>query len=209
LTESDIHRLAALHERMLESLQSVDRSVAAIVKAVAARGGLRNTVIAYTSDNGFLLGQHRLVGKIWPYEESIRVPLVVRAPWVPAPGRTDDHMVLNIDLASTLADLAGVEPGLPQDGISLVPLLRSGMDPPGWRSDFVVEFLGHERGSGSPPRYEGLRTKRYLFLRYFDGARELYDLRRDPYELDNLARDPASRSLRRRLEERLRVSLEG
>jgi len=193
--------------QMLQSLLELDRVVQALVETVAARGGLGDTVIAFASDNGFMWGEHRLEGKVWPYEESIRVPLVIRVPWVAPPGRTDRHMALNIDLASTFADLAGVTPGLPQDGRSLVPLLRgAGPDPP-WRSAFVVEYLGHETFPESPPRFEAIRTTGYLYAEYTNGWRELYDLRRDPYELRNLAGQPGDASLQALLARRLHALL--
>ena len=174
--------------RQLRSLIDLDRQVGALMGALQRKGVLDNTIIVYASDNGFMWGEHRLGGKIWPYEESIRVPLVVRVPWQSAWGRTDSHMVLNIDFASTIAELAGVKPALPQDGRSLVPLLRGQSVP--WRHDFVVEYLGESMYSdGGPPPFQALRSKRWLYVEYRNGWRELYDLRRDPYELRNLAGD--------------------
>jgi N-acetylglucosamine-6-sulfatase len=189
---------------MLASLQSVDRAVASIVAAVASRGELDRTVFIFTSDNGLLLGEHRLSGKIWPYEESIRVPLVVRAPDVVGPGRSDPRIALNIDLASTIAGYAGARPGLHQDGRSLVPLLEERTAH--WRRGFVVEFLQSEP-LPAPPAFEAIRTERYLYVEYRTGWRELYDLRADPHELSNLARDPASRALRRTLARELHALL--
>jgi N-acetylglucosamine-6-sulfatase len=114
--------------RQLRALRELDRKVAELVRSLEERGLLDRTVIVYASDNGFLWGEHRLGGKIWPYEESIRVPLVVRVPWRNVWGTKDRHMVLNIDFASTIAALAGVRPRLKQDGRSIVPLLR-GLSP--------------------------------------------------------------------------------
>jgi len=175
------------------------------VAALRARGSLGNTVIAFTSDNGVLLGEHRLRGKVWPYEESIRVPLVIRTPWTTT-ARTDSHLVLNIDLASTFAQLAGVRPGLRQDGTSLVPLLHGTPTP--WRTEFTEEYLGggllHH---GGPMPFEAIRTERYLYVQYLNGWRELYDLRTDPYELDNVAGTPAWAAVERSLGARLRALL--
>ncbi len=130
------------------------------------------------------------------------MPLVVRTPWQGVWGRTDNHLVLNIDLASTIAQLADVIPGAPQDGRSIVPLLH-GTHPP-WRSGFVVEYLGKTllRRSGPPP-YRGVRTKRYLYVEYRNGWRELYDLVRDPGELRNVAAEPAYADIRQVLTRRL------
>jgi len=109
---------------------------------------------------------------------------------------------LNIDYAATLAQLAGVEPRLPQDGRSLVPLLHGAS--PTWRQEFVVEYLGASTYyDGGPPPFSALRTTRWLYVAYLNGWRELYDLRADPYELRNLARDPATAPVRARLARRL------
>lgn len=191
-----------IRQRQLESLRSLDRAVGAVVRTLAERGLLDRTVIFYTSDNGFLWGEHRLGGKLWPYEESIRVPLVVRLPWRQVGARRDNHLVLNIDLAPTIAALVGVRPRLGQDGRSLVPLLRGRS--PRWRHDFLVEYLGTSqlRRDGSPP-FLALRSQRFLYVEYRNGWRELYDLRRDPWELRNVAADPAYARVRRALRKRL------
>lgn len=189
--------------RQLRSLRELDRQVGALVRSLAKRGVLDRTIVVYASDNGFLWGEHRLGGKIWPYEESIRVPLVVRVPWRRS-GRVDGHMALNIDLASTIAELAGVRPRLPQDGRSLVPLLRGAS--PAWRTDFLAEYLGATQyEDGGPPPFRALRTTRWLYVEYLNGWRELYDLRRDPYELRNAARSPAYAAVQARLARRLHV----
>ena len=188
--------------RQLRSLLDLDRQVGALMRTLEQRGVLDNTVVLYASDNGFLWGEHRLGGKIWPYEESIRIPLTIRVPWRSAWGRTDNHLVLNIDLASTIAELAGVKPGLPQDGRSLVPMLRR--VPTQWRRDFVVEYLGKSMyHDGGPPPFQAIRTRRWLYVDYRNGWRELYDLRHDPYELQNRASDPGLDGLRRALARRL------
>jgi arylsulfatase A-like enzyme len=128
-------------------------------------------------------------------------------PWSNAWGRTDRHLVLNVDLASTIADLAGVRPGLPQDGRSIVPLLHG--QRPAWRSAFVVEYLGDSMlGRGGPPPYRALRSLRYLYVEYRNGWRELYDLVDDPWELRNVAGDPGSAAIERRLARRLSALFE-
>ena len=202
LSRTRIDEIDHVREHQLESLQALDRSIGSMVRALRRAGKLDHTVIAFTSDNGFLWGEHRLLSKVWPYEESIRVPLVVRVPWVHRP-RIDDHLALNVDLAPTFADLAGVHPGLPQDGRSLVPLLRSRSVP--WRHAFVEEWLGRaDTDVGAPPPFEAVHTDRYLWVQYANGWRELYDLRTDPFELRNLAADPRARDLRLRLQGELR-----
>jgi len=176
-----------------ESLLSLDRSVGRIVDALRRRHQLDRTVILYTSDNGFLWGEHRLGGKIWPYQESTHVPLVVRTPWQHR-ATTNAEPVLNIDLAPTISALAGVTPGLPEDGRSFVPFLHGRRIL--WRNSFLVEYLGDSKlRAGGPPPYIAVQTKRYLYVEYRNGWRELYDLRRDPWEMNNVFRTASYRSV--------------
>ncbi len=213
--------MQAYWDRALASLQQVDRSVGQFVNALRADGQLSNTVFIFTTDNGLLLGEHRMgIVKIWPYEESIRVPLVIAGADVTNPGRRNGDFALNIDLAPTIAQLAGVRPGLPQDGRSLVPLLDD--QHPRWRKSFVVEYLG-PGGTGSDyvAPFEGIRTLRYLYVQYGllhlsprgppapypNGSEELYDLKTDPYELNNLAALPQYQELRRSLAAQLQQLL--
>ncbi|HJP66442.1 MAG TPA: sulfatase, partial [Actinomycetota bacterium] len=187
LTPGQVAEQNAIRQDSLEALQSVDRAVAAMVRVLAERDQLYNTVIVFMSDNGLMLGEHRLQQKIWPYEEAIRVPLVIRAPWIPAPQFNSD-LVLNIDIAPTLAELAGVKADHP-DGRSLMPFLRG--DHPPWRQSFLEEFLGpNQLNIGGPPGFNAIRTKRYLYVEYRTGWRELYDLDADPYQDQNLAGRP-------------------
>jgi N-acetylglucosamine-6-sulfatase len=189
--------------RQLESLLALDRSVKTIVSTLRQRKLLDNTVIIYTSDNGFLWGEHRLGGKLWPYEESTHVPLVVRTPWSAGNGTVNAKPVLNIDLASTISALAGVTPGKAQDGRSFVPFLHGRTVR--WRKAFVVEYLGRNQLKvGGPPPYVAVHTARYLYVEYARGWRELYDLRSDPWELRNVAADPKYGSVKRSLHVLLR-----
>jgi arylsulfatase A-like enzyme len=186
-----------VRRHQLESLLSLDRSVKRIVQVLRRKGVLDRTVILYTSDNGFLWGEHPLGGKIWPYEESTHVPLIVRTPWQHH-AVTSDEPVLNIDLAPTIGALAGVVPGIREDGRSFVPLLRGRRVR--WRHAFLVEYLGHSKlRTGGPPPYVAVQTKRYLYVAYRNGWRELYNLRRDPWELDNIAGDRDTAATRRSL----------
>lgn len=201
LTNAERAATDAEREAMLESLLAVDRGVAEIVRTLEARGELEDTLFVYTSDNGYFWGEHRLSGKVWPYEEAIRVPLLVRGPGVRGPGRVEPALALNIDLAATVSEAAGVTPGLPQEGRSLMPLLRG--EPIDWRDDFVVEFLGV-----APPPFAAIRTETHLYVEYRNGWRELYDLRADPFELQNRAKDPSFAAIRTTLARRLSELLE-
>ena len=174
--------------RQLEALLALDRGVKRIVDELKARHELDHTVIVYTSDNGFLWGEHRLGGKIWPYQESTHVPLIVRTPWTTA-ATTNSEPVLNIDLAPTISAIAGVTPGLPVDGQSFLPMLHGTMIP--WRKSFLVEWLGTSKLPNGPPPYIAVQSKQFLYVSYFNGWRELYNRQRDPWELDNVAERPA------------------
>jgi N-acetylglucosamine-6-sulfatase len=180
--------------RQIESLQAVDRAVGAIVETLRETGRLENTIIVFTSDHGFLWGEHRWHGKSVPYEEAVAVPFVVRYDALLEESRTDDHLVVNIDLAPTFAELAGV--AAPEvEGRSLVPLLEG--SPVEWRDEFLIE---HQIEHGkSAPSFCAVHTDRYVFVRYATREEELYDLNRDPLELVNRAGSDRSRSLRRDL----------
>lgn len=189
----------AFRRDQYRTLISLDRQVGAIVAALDAANRLSTTLLAYSSDNGMLWGEHRLTGKGAPYEESIRVPMVLRYDPLIAEPRTDRHLVLNLDLAPTFAAAAGTD--LPDaEGRSLLPLL-SGTSPR-WRSQFLIEHLNlNELGL---PTYCAVRSKRYAWIEYGSGEKELYDLRRDPFELKDRAASPRYRSQRRHLKRALR-----
>ena len=191
-------RIAAIRENYqqeLESLLAVDQAVARIIGALRESGELANTFVIFTSDNGFFHGEHRIAqGKNLPYEPAIRVPLVVRGPGVPA-GRRLTKRVANIDLAPTIVDAADARAGRVLDGRSLLPFLANPSRP--LNRDLLIE-----RGPGEDP-YAAIRTARYLYVEYQSGAKELYDLDRDPYELESRHADPAYGDVRRDLAERL------
>ncbi|HXJ64121.1 MAG TPA: sulfatase [Actinomycetota bacterium] len=192
---------ANIRERMLDSVRSLDRDVGRIVDALSQRGVLDHTIVVFASDNGFMWGEHRLTSKTWPYEESIRVPLVIRTPWA-ASGTVDPRLAGNIDIAPTLAQLAGTTPQLPEDGLSLVPALRGQRAP--WRHDLLIEWQGRDVANrGGPTRYFALHTDRYVYVEYENDWRELYDLRRDPYELQNIVTYQKWQGLRQELATRL------
>jgi arylsulfatase A-like enzyme len=187
--------------RQEESLLALDRSVRSVVQALRARHELKRTVILYTSDNGFLWGEHRLGGKVWPYQESTHVPLIVRTPWT-ATARRNNQPVLNIDFAPTISALAGIKRGLPEDGRSFVPLLHGERAP--WRHAFLVEYLGQNLlKKGGPPPYVAVQTRRNLYVEYKNGWRELYNLKKDPWELNNISGNRRTKPLQATLSQTL------
>ncbi len=201
--ETAADRLKLLHDRRLEraTLLGADDAVHRIVDAIAARGDLNDTVIFYLTDNGYSFGEHRIRGKRCAYEECIRTPFAVRVPGQQA--RTVDGLISNVDLAPTIADLAGVRAGLPEDGRSFADALRGRP----WRSPpgLLLEWAGDP----DIPPWWGVRTKDYAYMEDADGTIELYDLtgargRADPLELQNRASSPRYAGVVRRLAALLR-----
>jgi N-acetylglucosamine-6-sulfatase len=193
----EIRDLHTLYQSRLESLLSVDDAVTRLVHTLKRVNELDHTVIILTSDNGYLLGEHRLTGKELPYEESVGIPLVIRGPGFPR-GVRRGQLTGNIDLAPTIRDLAGLGWRRGTDGIPLKPLARH----PRKRRNRDILF---ERSKHEGRTYKGVRTRNYVFVRYQGGASELYDLRRDPHQLDNRVRDRDYRRIRRQLARRLRA----
>ena len=187
------------YQQRLESLLALDEGVRRLVRALRRNGELANTVVLFTSDNGWMMGEHRIhAGKTVVYEPSTRVPLLVRGPGFPV--ATRHQLVANIDLAPTFADLADTRPGLTVDGRSLLPLARRSAAGLGRR---IVLEAGPRDGSG-PMFYTAVRTPSWLYVEYpGSGERELYDMDRDPHQLVNRAADPAYADVRARLAERL------
>ena len=171
----------------LETLVAVDEAVGKLVRLLRKQGELKNTFIVFMSDNGKGWGEHRWNDKSDPYRGSAQVPFVVRYDrWLQKNFVDDEHLVLNLDLAPTFANLARTDVPMGTDGRSLRPLLRS--DSPNWRSDFLLEHLEDKR---EVPSYCGVRSLEWLYVAYATGEEELYDLFADPFELENLADDPS------------------
>ncbi|HEU4426595.1 MAG TPA: sulfatase [Pilimelia sp.] len=181
----------------LESLLAVDDAVASIVAALRSHGELDNTLIVFTSDNGWMQGEHRITqGKVVPYEESIRVPLMIRGPGLPA-GRQVSTIAANIDLAPTILDVTGATAGVTLDGQSLVPIANS--------TDTLLRGIVIETGprTGNARWYAGIRSPRWKYVEHSSGERELYDLNLDPYELRSVHADPRYTQVRQALAARL------
>jgi arylsulfatase A-like enzyme len=192
LTEDEIADTQRHYRCRLESVLSVDQGVKRIVDALRAQGELARTVLMFTSDNGFFHGEHRIPsGKQRIYEESIRVPLLMRGPGIPVGVNVSD-LVINADLAPTIVDVANANPGLVMDGRSLIPVAQQ----PGIEQG--RELLIEER------LFKAIRTERYLYAEHDTGERELYDLNDDPFELRSRHDSPSYASVQAQLAARLR-----
>lgn len=211
LDQKEIGRVDKMYRDRLRTTAAVGETIGGLLRTLEETGELDNTYLVLTSDNGYHVGQHRLgLGKETAYEEDIRVPLIIRGPGVPA-GVSKDEMVLNNDFAPTFADLAGLPAPASVDGRSFAPLLdgRSENDPATWRTAFEVRHWVDPSKDRTPywaskpiPPYRAVRTQRYMYVEYQTGEHELYDLRKDPYELHNVY-DSADSTLISQLDSRL------
>ena len=190
--------VADTYRACLASLLAVDEMVERLVKTLEETGQLDRTVILFTSDNGFYFGEHRISeGKYLPYEEAIRVPLIIRGGGFPA-GATVTQPVSNLDLAPTIVALTGARARRVMDGQPLLPLVHD----PGNGKDRTLLIEGYGEGKDKPP-FTAVRDPRWFYAEYKNGDRELYDLQTDPYELRSLHADPASAAVRQDLAKRL------
>jgi arylsulfatase A-like enzyme len=219
LSPSELHTYRVYWQKQLEALRGVDDGVKAIVDTLGGLHRLRNTYIIFTSDNGFFFGEHRLAGgKFLAYEPSTHLPLLIRGPGI-RPGSSTGELAANTDIAPTIAELAGVKPDMSVDGRSLVPFLHDPSlrtDRPILFESFVETSDVEENGGGAPvtpttsaaggpsagqssarasiiapPRdYEGIRLGPYKYIAWPTGEKELYDITKDPNELNNLAKIP-------------------
>jgi N-acetylglucosamine-6-sulfatase len=192
LTAEDAAYARRKYQDRLAATRAVDDLVGTLVQALARNGELETTVLVFTSDNGYLIGEHRLPEKLYAYEESIRVPLVIAVPGGPA-GQSAGQLVVNNDLAPTIAEMAGATPDLAVDGRSLLPLLADPAREP-WRRRFLVEHWAVETipiGLHDAPDYAAVRTPSLTYVEYEDGlgSREFYDSSVDPYQMTSLHRD--------------------
>jgi len=174
------------------ALAAVDDSVGRVLDTLRETGVLDNTVIIFAGDNGYFHGEHRRGDKRAAYEESIRIPLVMCGPGIPKNGGKFEPMVLHIDMAPTILDLAGVKPPASMQGMSFKPLLAG--EKPTWRKSFLYEYFQEKRLS-QVPTIAAVRTENWKYVTYpeIDDLDELYDLTKDPNEMHNLATDPAAK----------------
>jgi len=199
--------------RYLRSVAAIDQNVGRLLDGLREAGLDDRTVVLYTSDQGYFLGEHNYIDKRWMYEESLRMPLLVRYPGEIAPGTVVDDIVLNVDFAPVMLDYAGAGvPGYMQ-GRSFRPNLR-GRTPPDWRDAMYYRYWMHGNGARRPAHY-GIRTRRYKLIFFYglplghtrqkptEPGWELYDLQNDPHELHNVYGDPAYADVATRLKRRL------
>jgi arylsulfatase A-like enzyme len=176
----------------LACILSVDESVGRMLDTLDQSGLADDTIVIYTSDQGFYLGEHGWYDKRFMYEESLRMPLLLRYPREAGGGRTCTEMVLNLDFAPTLLDFAGVDIPAGMQGRSLRDLIR-GIQPGDWRNSLYYHYYEYPHGWHSVMRHHGIRTESYKLIHFYDDADywELYDLEKDTHEIRNLAGDPA------------------
>jgi arylsulfatase A-like enzyme len=214
LSPQEIHTYRVYYQKVLESLRSIDEGVKLIVDTLGGQRRLRNTYVIFTSDNGFFFGEHRLTGgKFLAYEPATHLPLLIRGPGI-KPGTETGELAANIDLAPTILELAGAKADKSIDGRSLVPYMKD----PDLRSRRPILFEsfvetndveangeasqrkrkaarrdGADAGASivAPPKdYLGIRLGPYKYIEWPSGEKELYDITKDPNELNNIVRVP-------------------
>jgi N-acetylglucosamine-6-sulfatase len=196
-------KILKLHQRRLQSLQAVDEGVAAMLRTLKRTGELRNTLVVFTSDNGYLLGEHRHVGKVLPYEPALQVPMLMRGPGVPR-GVERRRIATPVDLAPTFAAVANAQPGLVMDGRNLLPIAKH--NAPSWENLLVQAGPYRLWNKSDGWFYRGMRTDRYTYARYLHtDEEELYDRKRDPYQLQSLDEDPRYKPVLRALRWRAEI----
>jgi N-acetylglucosamine-6-sulfatase len=230
-----IAKIQTRYQHRLETLLSVDDAVQRIIDDLASKGALSNTYLIFTSDQGFMQGQHRLhQGKFVAYDPSTQVPLLIRGPGIPA-GSQPRALVWNGDITSTILQMAGANPGLTQDGRSMLPFAQNPAakstrpilfetGPPGstfepgigtaasshrrvkmstYVKNLDLDHTAQIARTISAPRYRGIRTGRYLLVKYSDGSREMYDLSNDPLEDHSIYKDSRYFPVRKWLQKKL------
>jgi N-acetylglucosamine-6-sulfatase len=185
-----------------EAVRSMDRQIGRLLDALDELGLEDTTAVVYASDNGYLWGEHQLIDKRWPYEESIRIPFLVRFPEVVRRGGAEsEQLVLNIDLAPTLLDLAGLEIPAHMQGRSILPLLRDPDSP--WRDAFYYSY--YREAPFPAPTARAIRTERHKYIEFDRKQAQLFDLERDPGEQNDLVGTEEGERLRESLASRLRT----
>ena len=178
----------------LRCVAAVDDNVGRMLDYLDKTGLAKNTLVIYSSDQGFFLGDHGWFDKRFMYEESARMPLLARWPGVIEPGSVNNDLVSNLDFAETFLDIAGVAVPDDMQGRSLVPLFK-GHTPEDWRKSFYYHYYEFP-GAHMVRRHYGVRTDRYKLINFYNlGEWELYDLKSDPREMNNIINDKGSQKI--------------
>ncbi len=190
----------------LGCIKAVDESVARVLKYLDDEGLAENTIVIYSSDQGFYLGEHGWFDKRWIFEESVRTPLLVRWPGVTKPGTVSKDLVSNLDYAETFLDAAGLAVPAEMQGRSLVPILK-GQKPADWRTSFYYQYYEYPTPHHVRPHY-GVITDRYKLVRFYGGDQpeytELYDREKDPLEMRTVHADASYAATVKELEGELK-----
>jgi len=217
LSEVDYKRAAYQRylKKYLRTVRGVDDNVGRLLEYLEETGALDNTIVFYTSDQGFMLGEHDYIDKRWMYEESLRIPLLVRFPRAIEAGSRSNALAANIDFAPTILDLAGAPAPSEMQGRSFAPILK-GQTPPDWRKSIYYRYWMHMAHHDNPGHY-GIRTDRYKLIFFYglpldavgavDKATqpgwELYDIKEDPHETRNVYGKPEYEAIAGRLKQEL------
>ncbi len=183
-------------------IAALDQQVGRVLQRLEETGLAKNTIVVYSSDQGFFLGDHGWFDKRWMYEESFRTPLLIKWPGVVRSGSVNTDLVMNLDLAETFLDVAGVSAPTSMQGRSILPLLK-GNKPADWRDAIYYQYFEYP-GWHAVRRQYGVRTQRYKLIHYYEVDEwELFDLETDPEELVSIYSDPARAPIRKDLEMKL------
>lgn len=186
----------------LRLVSSLDENISRLLDYLDQSGLAQNTLVVYTSDNGFFVGEHGLFNKMWMYEESMKLPLIIRYPGHVKAGSVNNNLVSILDFAPTFAELANAEIPAELQGLSIVPFLK-GKKTKRWRDGIYYHYYDQFE----VPEQEGIRTEAYKLIKFDPGKDhsfgELYDLKSDPNEMNNLYLDPSKQSIRNNLEKEL------
>ena len=187
-------------KRYLRCVKGVDDNVKRLVEFLKESGELENTVIIYTGDQGFFLGEHDLMDKRWMYEEAMRMPFIVHYPKTVKAGSSNDWLINNTDFAPTILELAGATTPAYMQGHSFVAALKGQSIPTDWRTATYYRYWMHMAHNLRVPAHFGIRTERYKLIFFYGctpsgrqktpAAWELYDLQKDPYEMQNVYDNP-------------------
>lgn len=194
--------IPALLEDYLGTIVSVDRNIGRVLDYLDENGLSENTLVIYTSDQGFYLGEHGWFDKRFMYEESFRTPLLMRYPAMIEAGSANTDLVQNIDFAPTLLELAGLEVPEDMQGLSLLPILND--EESEWRDELYYHYYEYP-GIHAVKRHYGIRTERYKLIRFYYDVEEweLYDLETDPDEMNNVYESADYAEIRDELHQRL------